>query len=133
MVYHKFGRSTCHYYTPVKSTDELVELEKHVQIANNIVSDLNVIIEGIMNLLEELVRQAASQLITVICNEHRWPLLNIVTAHVACCLFIYDNPLSQDVKAFWKSFDTFWDVPATRSSAGWIWQPHVKHAFHDGD
>jgi hypothetical protein len=88
------------------------------------------LVPGSSDCKDESVLDVLSQLITIIPGKHRQPEVAIVSPHVAKHLF--SAVLDFNATTFWNYFNLFWQVPATHSSAGWIWQPHVIQELSGG-
>jgi hypothetical protein len=80
--------------------------------------------------MSEQVLSTPSQLITLAPGEHRFPVVTIVSRHVAHHLF--RAVLASDATAFWEFYNLFSRVEATRSAAGWLWEPCALKELSSG-
>jgi hypothetical protein len=64
-----------------------------------------------------------SQLITILPDEHRQPVISLVSRHAAN--HFYAAVLADNAVKFWTYFKQFSSHPLSRSPAGWLWQAHV--------
>ena len=79
---------------------------------------------------DPIVFRVSSQILTVIPNGSRQPVIDFVSPHVGHCM--YELVLRNDATDLWNWFNVFWSVPESRASAGYIWQPHVMRDMSTG-
>jgi hypothetical protein len=129
-VFVKYGGSACHCYLLARSGAEQwaweARLKKEITGLHD-TSSYEAVLNGSIDHLDPRI---PLQVFTIIRDEDGLPSLSIVSPYVGGR--IYDDALGKNASQFWTFFNMFMSVPAARSSAGWLWQSHVKHTFCEG-
>jgi hypothetical protein len=71
----------------------------------------------------QMLQTAPSQILTIIPDDYRQPLVNLATRHVAD--HFYEAILRNNAAKFWLYFNQFSSQPESRGTAGWLWEKHV--------
>ncbi len=126
-VFIKYGQSARHCYK--LAGDESVRLAWEESIPTLLLgipsadTFMRNVLGGSVDPNSDSILKTSSQLITIRPDDHRQPLVSLVSKHIASHL--YNIVLKQDNRMFWSYFNQFWKVPQSRSTAGWLWESHA--------
>ena len=133
-MFIKYGRSARHLYKLTREPQALDEWETAIPTLlrdiPNIETYASLLVGGQADAKSDATLKASSQLITMYPSIHRQPRITLVTKYIANHL--YQVVLKCNREKFWSYFNQFWSVSRTHTSAGWLWDCHVKKELSDG-
>jgi hypothetical protein len=125
-IYRLYGGSARHCFLLTRSSVEVTSWENSIGGSLKDIPEL----ESVKNALRDgnteinkTLAELPSQLITILPDEHRQPVISLVSRHIAT--HFHAALLINDVVKFWTYFKQFSSHPQSRSPAGWLWQTHV--------